>query len=319
MHFQRKLLLTIAATAILYLGYCFWVGWEDVYNAFRNFYWPLLPVCLGLAFMNYAIRFLKWHYYLRLLKIDLPYGLSFRVFLAGMVMAATPGKFGEVFKSYLLKTLNGTPLSKSAPIVLAERLTDFIAFVLLALLGVTLLPNGPLVFAVSIGVIAAALILAGWRSFALGFITWLDRWPPLARHTDKLRTAYESVYIMIAPKPLILATGVSVFSWWFECFAFFLIAYGFGAPIPLLDATFIYAFGTILGALLMTPGGIGPAEVTIGGLLTLLHGLSVEVAGAATLLIRVCTLWFAVAIGLFVLMTSASRFSRGVEEMEKGE
>lgn len=316
MSFQKRLILIIAIAAALYLATAVWLGWESILEAFQQFQWLYLPLCLLLAFGNYVIRFTKWHYYLTLLEIPLDAGLSFRVFLAGMVMSATPGKFGEVFKSYLVKSINGTALSRSAPIVLAERLTDFIAFVLMALLGVTLLPNGEWVFGVSIGLIIVILVLVSWKQFVEGCITLLSRNPIIGAHTEKLRTAYDSTYTLIAPVPLFYATAISVVSWWLECLAFWLVMQGFGAPIPLMDATFIYAFGTILGALLMTPGGIGPAEVTLGGLLVLLHQVAESVAASATFVIRLCTLWFAVAVGLLVLTLSTRQFSPAVQEME---
>ncbi|KXK03206.1 MAG: hypothetical protein UZ04_CHB001001606 [Chlorobi bacterium OLB4] len=50
-------------------------------------------------------------------------------------MSVTPGKLGEILKSYLIKEETGTPVSKSAPIILAERLTDFISMILLCLVG----------------------------------------------------------------------------------------------------------------------------------------------------------------------------------------
>lgn len=57
-------------------------------------------------------------------------------------MSVTPGKIGEVFKSYLLKEQIGTPISKSAPIVFAERITDFLSLVLLSLTGALMFGYG---------------------------------------------------------------------------------------------------------------------------------------------------------------------------------
>ena len=61
-------------------------------------------VLLGFALAagNYAIRVVRWHYYLRCLDIFVPVGESALVFLSGFVMSVTPGKVGEVFKSLLL-------------------------------------------------------------------------------------------------------------------------------------------------------------------------------------------------------------------------
>ncbi len=314
MEFKKKLYYTIAIAALLYLAGCIWTGWHQIQDAFSLFRWWLIPLCLVLAFANYMIRFLKWHYYLHLLNISLTAGTSFKVFLAGLVMSATPGKFGEVFKSYLVKQINGTPISRSAPIVLAERFTDFIAFVLMSLLGITLLPNGFMVFGVSVAIILAILIVVSWKSLAEQLITFCHIIPVVGKHTEKIRMAYESVYILVSPRPLILTTLISIVSWFFECLAFYLVLWGFQAEVGLLPATFIYAFATIMGALLMTPGGIGPTEGTMGGVLVLLMNVPKGIAASATLIIRVCTLWFAVGVGLIVLWLCADTFSKLPQE-----
>src|SRR5438309_188150 len=59
-----------------------------------------------------------------------------------MAMAMTPGKVGEVLKSYLLKQVRGTPIATSAPIVVAERLTDGIAMLFLSAAGLLLFDYG---------------------------------------------------------------------------------------------------------------------------------------------------------------------------------
>lgn len=55
--------------------------------------------------------------------------------MSGLVMSVTPGKMGELLKSYLVKQVNGTSISKTAPIVFAERATDFLSLTIMALIG----------------------------------------------------------------------------------------------------------------------------------------------------------------------------------------
>ncbi len=316
MDFKKKILITICFAAAFYLAGCIWAGWEKIVSALSAFQWWLLPVCLLLAFANYLVRFTKWHYYLHLLDIPLERKQSFHVFLAGLVMSATPGKFGEVYKSYLVKSINGTPMSKSAPVVLAERFTDFVALLIMSLLGITLIPNGILVFSISIGIVAFILILATWKSAGEKTISYLEKMPLIGKSADKLRVAYESVYRLISPVPLVWATGISIASWFCECLAFYLVLWGFDSPLPLVSVTFIYAFATIMGALLMTPGGIVATEGTMGGLLILLHSLPKGTAASATFLIRMCTLWFAVAVGILVLSLCSKSFIAVPETQE---
>jgi len=93
-------------------------------------------------------------YYLRRTGInDLPPGLSLRIFFSGFVMAITPGKIGEVLKSLLLREVDGRASRVTAPIILAERLTDGIAMLFLASVGLVIFRYGVPVFA-TIAVIA---------------------------------------------------------------------------------------------------------------------------------------------------------------------
>jgi uncharacterized protein (TIRG00374 family) len=79
-------------------------------------------------------------------------------------------------------------------------------------------------------------------------------------------------------------------------------------------AVFILAFSTVVGAVSALPGGLGAAEASIAGMLTLLLGLPGETAAAATLLIRFATLWFGVALGLTIWA-----FSRGLLALEAAQ
>ena len=66
-----------------------------------------------------------------------------------------------------------------------------------------------------------------------------------------------------------------------------------------------------MGAVSALPGGLGAADASIGGLLIILLDLSKEMSVAATLLIRLCTLWFGVGIGLVALFLYRKRFFAG--------
>jgi uncharacterized protein (TIRG00374 family) len=65
-------------------------------------------------------------------------------------------------------------------------------------------------------------------------------------------------------------------------------------------AVFVLSFSTVVGAVSTLPGGLGAAEASIAGMLSLLLSLSASTAAAATLLIRFATLWFGVTLGLIV-------------------
>jgi glycosyltransferase 2 family protein len=60
----------------------------------------------------------------------------------------------------------------------------------------------------------------------------------------------------------------------------------------------VFSVGSLAGALSFLPGGLGVAEASMTGLIRALGDVTKASAAAATVLIRLATLWFAVALGL---------------------
>ena len=57
----------------------------------------------------------------------MPLASSALVFGAGLSLSITPAKLGELVKSYLLREMHDVPAPQTAPIVVAERVTDLVA------------------------------------------------------------------------------------------------------------------------------------------------------------------------------------------------
>src|SRR5581483_6439791 len=114
-----------------------------------EFRWQFLPLILALTSLNYVLRFFKWQFYLRTIGVrDFPAGDSALTYYSGLGMVVTPGKVGEWLKCYLLRELQGTPFSRSAPIVIAERLTDMLGLVILGSVGLVVFRNSWPVFVI---------------------------------------------------------------------------------------------------------------------------------------------------------------------------
>jgi uncharacterized protein (TIRG00374 family) len=225
------------------------------------------------------------------------------MFLAGFVMAVTPGKFGEVLKSLLLKERLGTPIARSAPIVLAERLTDLIAILILCVAGAVTFRHGWIFMSVVSALTLLVILSVTVRPVGEALLSLVARLPFIHRWDSKLREAYESTALMARWDRLLGPVAVSIAAWFCECVAFWLIVRGFSVRgLDLYAATFIYSFSTAAGALAMMPGGLGVTEGGLWGLLLEMGpAMSKGVAVAATMLTRLATLWFAVAVGILAL------------------
>jgi glycosyltransferase 2 family protein len=293
------------------------VAWGDapaVLGALSRFP-PLLvlPVVL-LTVWNYVLRWLRWNYYLRVLGVSgVDRTSSALVFLSGFAMGLTPGKSGELTKSYWLREIAGAeraPLARTAPIVFAERLVDGIAMLLLASTGLITFRFGGLALLVVAALAAAAVAVIQARPLVHSMLRALEARPRARRAAELIETAYDSARELLTWRRLVLAVGVGMLSWGGECLALYVILLGLGAPSSLElvnQSTFALATGSLVGSASLLPGGIGAAEGTVAAVLDLVARQPRDVAAAATLLIRVCTLWFGVALGAVSLVVLARR------------
>lgn len=302
--YKRKILLSVSLGAIIFLAFSIYADFGNLMIAFSKFSWIWFPVVLALSFGNYLVRFAKWQYYLHILNIKLKPSKSFLIFIGSFIMSVTPGKMGEVLKSFLLKEETGTPVSVSAPIILAERITDFLSIVILCSIGAVVFGYGVgIVLATGVAFILLTIVLSS-KTLSHKIIALSSKFSITAKHMDKLNSAYDSIYILIKIKPLILVVVISTIAWFLECLGFYVVLYVFSGvsniEVSLLSATFIYGFSTLVGAIAMLPGGLGATEATLTGLLLLLK-IPKDISVASTMIIRVATLWFAVILGVFAV------------------
>jgi uncharacterized protein (TIRG00374 family) len=221
-------------------------------------------------------------------------------------MAITPGKVGEVFKSYLLKEQNGTAISKSGPIILAERITDFLSLIMLSMIGALMFGYETKLIIITGIFFVLLILLISSKKISYGIMNIFEKFKFFNRLSQKVHTAYDSIYQMVRFKELMVTLFLSIIAWFFECLGFYIVINSFGIEnivhINIFVATFIYGFATIAGAITMLPGGLGATDASIAFLLVTLQGIAENVAVAATLIIRVATLWFAVIVGIVSIL-----------------
>jgi uncharacterized protein (TIRG00374 family) len=227
---------------------------------------------------------------------------SLLVFLSGFVLTVTPGKVGEVFKSAVLHETHGVDPARTAPIIVAERLTDVIAIVLLIAFGSAGLTDGWFWSAAGALAVALGMTLILWPAPLRVLIQHLHKRPGWGeRLAPRLETAHASLLIVASPGALMIPTLLSVVGWGLEGVGLWLLLNGFHQAAPLLLSVFIYATATLAGALVPLPGGLGVGEAMFLSQMVVLAAVEVGAATASMLLIRFATLWWAVLVGFFAL------------------
>lgn len=89
---------------------------------------------LALSLINYLFRFLRWVRYLHLPDTRLPWRINLAACFSAFALTTSPGKLGETLRSVLLKP-RGVPVPASLAAFLAERVSDLLAVLLLAGIG----------------------------------------------------------------------------------------------------------------------------------------------------------------------------------------
>lgn len=274
--------------------------------ALQRFTWQYLPLILGLTLVNYALRFVKWHYYLGQIGAGhVSLSDSLKIFVAGFTMVMTPGKVGELYKAWALKETNEVAISRAAPIVLAERITDGLAMVILASAGLVVYRYGVVMLLGVVLAMGGFVVVVQIRPLALWLLRQGERAPIVARFAHSLREFYESAYRLFGFKNLVFAVGLGVVSWGAEGIALYLVLLGLGllgAPILMVQAVSALASSTIAGAISFLPGGLGVVDGSLTGLLLVLTDTGADTAVAATLIIRFATLWFGVLLGILTIV-----------------
>lgn len=300
----RRTLYTIIAGVLLYIAAILYFDIEPLRQTLVGYPWWVFGAALGLSAGNYLLRFAKWELSLGWLKVrdDAP-GLTRRrsllIYLAGLSMSVTPGKVGEVLRSMLLRASDGVPFTRTAPVVVADRLTDLIALVLLAAIGVAERPQYVPILVVTVVLVLIGTAVLGSPTVLGWIFDTLDKVGRLRPIVERARPLVDSSVTLMRPRAMAWLTVLSVLGWGLECIGFWLILDAFaGVDASLRSATLLWSAGTLVGALSFLPGGLGATEGSLVVATTrMIAGTTQAIALAASLLGRLATLWFGELVG----------------------
>lgn len=300
----RALLLIVPAAMLGYLGFSLWGGWREVTAALVRIGFAGTAAALALALVNYLLRFVRWQHFLALLGHHLPAATSLRIYLGGFGLTLLPGKVGETVRSVFLRRY-GVSYAESLAAFFSDQFSNLLGMLLLTAAGLWAYPPArPWA--------AALAALLGTVLLALQWTGWLHALDAFARNRLPVRLggllshgigiALHSGRCLRLP---MLAYGIALglAAWGAEALAFYYVMHLLGSDLSPGSAVFIYAFSMLVGAFSFMPGGLGGMEAAMVALLMLNH-IAQPQAVAATVLIRLTTLWFAVALGVVALAFS---------------
>ncbi|SIS55163.1 uncharacterized protein (TIRG00374 family) [Phaeovulum vinaykumarii] len=313
--------LMISAVLAGLAGLAAATGWDETWAALERVPAQLVAVLLALSGLNYLLRGLRWHLTAERLGLPTPMKANLRHFIGGFALSVTPGRLGELVRLRWIARETGWRAERAAPLVIMDRAGDLAALALLLALAAGTTAGGDARSAEALtaagGALVAAILATHPRLIAGGIgathATLRQIAPPLARRLlrpfARARAAAASLARFTHGPTLLAALALGMLGWLAESLSFHLLLGALGADLGLARATAIFVFATLVGGATGAPGGLGGAEATMVALLTL-DGVDMPTALAATALIRLTTLWFAILLGLLVFPT-AERISKG--------
>jgi uncharacterized protein (TIRG00374 family) len=312
----RRVIPFILVALVVYVGFFFAVDSRAIGEGLAHVSRGRMSAVFLLALASFLLRALRWQYYLRIAKIEVPLWDGLLIFFIGFLLSLTPGKVGEAMKSLLLKEGWQAPVARTAPLVLAERVTDLASVLLLGGAGLLAMPPTRAAGAMSVALAVAMLSLFAVRRLGVAAIDAASRLAFVRRRREKLLAAHSVLAEVASPRPLAVTLSLAVGAWGLQSFCAWLVAGAFPNAHLSLGQAVVACCGPLLaGALVLVPGGLGATEASMAGLLLAFAAprISAGEAAAITVLFRVATLWFAVLLGLLAAFAWRARRARRVE------
>jgi len=263
-----------------------------------QYYVIIFPLILGSIFL----RGIRFHILLRKLDIVLKIQESVLISTAGLAMLFTPGGFGTILKSYILKQKIGQSYSSTTPILIYEKWTELIATTITVgvLLTWTNLYESQIIFGVGLALsVLIFLILKKnrWLSLLNKFIYKIGLGRKLSLDEKEFhRSSVKLLSFGLLAKLLSLALLNRIIL----LISVFLIFESFNLNINLFLSGQLYFTSLLIGALSFLPQGAVVFDTSMLGLLVS-NGIDFSEASILILVIRSVTLWFEVFLGFICL------------------
>jgi glycosyltransferase 2 family protein len=305
---KNRIFISILLITLFYIIFIFYSDFDKIKTNYQNFnilyFLPVLPI----LFFSMFCRSLVQRYLLKNMNIQISIKSSFLIFLGGYSMIMTPGGVGLIIKSYLIQKKYGHKISKSIPLVFAERFYDILAVEIIILSTLFLffsITSVILSILLGIGIGTAILFIKvkKFNSFFLSIITKLKIIDDEQNSKELfLETIQKLFKINFFIKISIIITGLT----FFEGIIIFLSFQIFNIDIGYIESIQVYYTSMLLGALSLLPAGIGAIESLFVFLLSE-KNISLDLATSTILFIRFITIWLLAGIGIIISLKLFSK------------
>lgn len=297
-----KKILFVLVSAILLILLIVYLGPASLVNEMKKIDTTTILIIIFLANFSTILRAMKWKVLLdnASIKEILPIQL-----ISISISNLTPGKIAEPIKSVLLKIRNGTPISKTLPSVILERILDIFVLLLLSILGIIISSKYlySKIFLIAIVVFSFILLIMIFslikKSFGLKIFNLIKKIRFFSSLDENFINNFYSA-TKIKKKKIVLSCLLTFFAWIGDGLIFYFLAISINKEMAINLTPWLFsstlAISIIASLLTFLPGGIGGTEAIMTYILVSI-GFEKSTGGAIVLLGRFATLGYSMILG----------------------
>lgn len=295
--FKNSFVITIIAM-FLYMALAFSVDIQKFSASILEFNYLTIPVILLPMTVHIFLLGFRFHRLILQLNVNSSIKESLLIYLAGLSFGITPGGVGQMIKSHYIKKKFGTPISKTAPVVLIEKWTELNSVILILLIFslFVFIPEAEII--AIIGIIISLLFLGIMKNSLIFefFKKAFRRIKPLQKYYEIIENSQNTFKILMKPKIIVEGLILTIPAKMLEAIAVYWAFQELGLTLDFITSTQIFFSSLVSGIISFIPGGFIVTEGTMIALLTKYVG-NLTVAAAAVIFVRLITIWYATFLG----------------------
>jgi len=309
----------LIVAGVVWSGLGVFSDWEHLAASLRQISLKRMLLVLGLSSVNYWIRLARFNWLTdRVAVAPIKKDINSVIFFSGLSMNLTPARVGEVVKAFYQQKLFGESAARMAPIVLAERLADSLAMLVMIGVGVLSFRMGEEMFLGLLAMVGLIVFILHRRSLGKKVAAIVERLPRARKLAEPFLRLLSSSFKLTGWQPMAVGTLMGVLAWVFEAAGLWVLFLAAGVDVSIktfIMTMFIFAAAAAAGFLSIIPGGLGVNEISTIGLGQKLLGLGYSDVLVATFAFRAATLWFGIMLGI-VSLVYLEKISREHESMK---
>jgi uncharacterized protein (TIRG00374 family) len=282
-------------------------GFSNFVKAITSINFFYYGIALLIIFSSYLLRFPKWEYYLKKLRVKIPRRKNFIIYLSMYSMDITPGRWGRAVVSYTINKLTKVKFSKTFPAVVADIFTDFLGFAIICVFFAFFVHKYILISLIITAILLLPFVFLYHEKPFTYLKSKLSRFRSMKSFfevgelyfkNNKLLGKDAYWYSMLYTIPSMFLNGLSLY--------FVMLSFGVNVGINNIPTiVFIFASSLIFGMITGIPANLG---VTDGAMLSALVaffggiGVNFGLASLITIFFRIATVWFVEFFGFLALI-----------------